>query len=138
MMGVVALIGIIVNDGLVLITKVNSNLKENLPFHEAIIKAGVSRFRPIFLTTLTTLAGLGPLIFEKSFQAQFLVPMAISIAYGMTAATILTLVLLPVLLVALNNMRRAIVYLWTGIKPTPESVEPAVKELKVENDEIEN
>lgn len=138
MMGVVALIGIIVNDGLVLITKVNSNLKENLPFHEAIVKAGVSRFRPIFLTTVTTLAGLGPLIFEKSFQAQFLVPMAISIAYGMTAATILTLVLLPVLLVALNNMRRAIVYLWTGIKPTPESVEPAVKELKVENDEIEN
>jgi multidrug efflux pump subunit AcrB len=138
MMGVVALIGIIVNDGLVLVSKLNTNLKEGMPFTEAVIHAGVSRFRAIFLTTVTTVAGLGPLILEKSFQAQFLVPMAISIAYGISAATILTLVLLPVLLVTLNNFRRFIFLVWEGIKPTPEEVEPAVKELKSENDEFEN
>ncbi|MFA5418157.1 MAG: efflux RND transporter permease subunit, partial [Bacteroidales bacterium] len=138
MMGVVALIGIIVNDGLVLVSKLNTNLKEGMPFTEAVIHAGVSRFRAIFLTTVTTVAGLGPLILEKSFQAQFLVPMAISIAYGISAATILTLVLLPVLLVTLNNFRRFILLVWEGIKPTSEEVEPAVKELKSENDEFEN
>ena len=138
MMGVVALIGIIVNDGLVLVSKLNQNLKEEMPFIDAVIHAGVSRFRAIFLTTVTTVAGLAPLILEKSFQAQFLIPMAISIAYGIAAATVLTLVLLPVLLVALNNSRRFMIYLWEGVKPTSEDVEPAVKELKAENDEYEN
>jgi len=138
MMGVVALIGIIVNDGLVLVSKFNTNMKEGMPFTEAVVNAGVSRFRAIFLTTVTTVGGLAPLILEKSFQAQFLVPMAISIAYGITAATILTLVLLPVLLVALNNFRTFIKYVWEGTRPSPESVEPAVKELKSENDEFEN
>jgi len=138
MMGVVALIGIIVNDGLVLVTKLNTNLKEGMTFNEAVVSAGVSRFRAIFLTTVTTVAGLAPLILEKSFQAQFLVPMAISIAYGISAATILTLVLLPVLLVTLNNFRRLLIYAWEGTKPSPEEVEPAVKELKSENDEYEN
>jgi len=138
MMGVVALIGIIVNDGLVLVSKFNTNMKEGMPFTEAVVSAGVSRFRAIFLTTVTTVGGLAPLILERSFQAQFLVPMAISIAYGITAATILTLILLPVLLVALNNFRTFIKYVWEGTRPSPESVEPAVKELKAENDEFEN
>lgn len=138
MMGVVALIGIIVNDGLVLVSKFNTNMKEGMPFTEAVIHAGVSRFRAIFLTTVTTVAGLAPLILEKSFQAQFLVPMAISIAYGITAATILTLILLPVLLVALNNFRTFLIYLWEGQRPAPETVEPAIKELKNENDDFEN
>ncbi|PIY30873.1 MAG: hypothetical protein COZ08_10465 [Bacteroidetes bacterium CG_4_10_14_3_um_filter_42_6] len=109
-----------------------------MTFNEAVVSAGVSRFRAIFLTTVTTVAGLAPLILEKSFQAQFLVPMAISIAYGISAATILTLVLLPVLLVTLNNFRRLLIYAWEGTKPSPEEVEPAVKELKSENDEYEN
>jgi multidrug efflux pump subunit AcrB len=138
MMGVVALIGIIVNDGLVLVSKFNTNMKEGMPFTEAVIQAGISRFRAIFLTTVTTVAGLAPLILEKSFQAQFLVPMAISIAYGITAATILTLILLPVLLVALNNFRTFILYIWEGQRPAPETVEPAIKELKNENDDFEN
>ena len=136
MLGVIALIGILVNDGLVLVTKFNLYLKEGIPFKEAVVRAGVSRFRAIFLTSVTTVAGLAPLILEKSMQAQFLVPMAISIAYGITLATVLTLVLLPVLLVSLNNTKRFLYYLWEGRWAAPEQFETAIQELKAENDEF--
>jgi len=137
MMGVIALIGIIVNDGLVLISKFNLYMKEGMPFKEAVYQAGVSRFRAIFLTSVTTVAGLSPLILEKSFQAQFLIPMAVSIAYGITAATVLTLILLPVLLVTLNNFKRSLYYFWEGIWVKPEELEPAIRELKAEKAENE-
>ncbi|MFK5857515.1 MAG: efflux RND transporter permease subunit [Bacteroidota bacterium] len=137
MMGVIALIGIIVNDGLVLISKFNLYMKEGMPFKEAVYQAGVSRFRAIFLTSVTTVAGLSPLILEKSFQAQFLIPMAVSIAYGISAATVLTLVLLPVLLVTLNNFKRALYYVWEGKWVVPETFEPAIRELKAETAENE-
>ncbi len=137
MMGVIALIGIIVNDGLVLISKFNLYMKEGMLFKEAVYQAGVSRFRAIFLTSVTTVAGLSPLILEKSFQAQFLKPMAVSIAYGITAATVLTLVLLPVLLVTLNNTKRALYYIWEGKWVKPETLEPAIRELKAEEAENE-
>ena len=95
-LGIIALIGIMVNDGLVLISKFNGNLKEGMKFDQALMEACISRFRAIFLTTITTVAGLTPLLFEKSQQAQFLIPMAISIVYGIMIATILTLLLLPI------------------------------------------
>ena len=137
MMGVIALIGIIVNDGLVLISKFNLYMKEGMSFKEAVYEAGMSRFRAIFLTSVTTVAGLSPLILEKSFQAQFLIPMAVSIAYGIAAATVLTLILLPVLLVALNNFKRVLRYIWEGDWVKPEVVEPAIRELKAEEAENE-
>ena len=77
-LGIIALVGIMVNDGLVLIGKFNTNLKDGIDFDTALMEAGRSRFRAIFLTSVTTIAGLGPLIFEKSREAQFLIPMAIS------------------------------------------------------------
>jgi len=133
-LGVVALIGIIVNDSLVLVGKMNTYLKEGMSFKDAVYKAGYVRFRAIFLTSMTTIAGLAPLILERSFQAQFLIPMAISVAYGIGIATILTLILLPVFLSAWNDLRRNVYYLWSGgIKPTAEEIEPAVKELISEN-----
>ena len=95
MLGIIALIGIMVNDGLVLIGKFNTYLKEGQKFDEALVNAGKSRFRAIFLTSLTTIAGLAPLLLEKSRQAQFLKPMALSISYGIAVATVLTLVVLP-------------------------------------------
>jgi multidrug efflux pump subunit AcrB len=137
MLGIIALIGILVNDGLVLISKFNRLLKSGVPFKEAVYQAGVSRFRAIFLTSLTTVAGLAPLILEKSFQAQFLIPMAISIAYGITIATLLTLILLPVFLVSVNKLKRTIIYIWDEKRVTPEEVEHVIKELKAENDELE-
>ena len=136
-LGIIALIGIMVNDGLVLISKLNSNLQDGMTFNEAIIEAGKSRFRAIFLTTITTVAGLSPLIFETSRQAQFLIPMAVSIAYGIAIATFLTLVMLPMLLALSNEIKVGGTWLWTGKKPSPEEVEPAVQELQSHEEENE-
>ena len=133
-LGMVALIGIIVNDSLVLVSKFNSFIKDGMSFNDAIYQAGVSRFRAIFLTTVTTVAGLAPLIFERSFQAQFLKPMAVSIAYGISYATFLTLVVLPVLMSYVNDIRVGIKWLWTGEKPQKEDVEPAKQELHDERE----
>jgi len=128
MLGIIALIGIMVNDGLVLIGKFNTNLREGMKFDDAIYEAGRSRFRAIFLTSITTIAGLAPLLLEKSRQAQFLKPMAISIAYGIGFATILTLLLLPLFLSFSNDMKVVVKWLRTGNKITKEEVERAIKE----------
>lgn len=136
LLGIIALIGIMVNDGLVLISKFNSYLKEGMEYEEALFAAGKSRFRAIFLTTITTVAGLAPLIFETSRQAQFLIPMAISIAYGIMIATFLTLLTLPVLLSISNYSKVYTKWLWEGKKPTREEVERAIKEMESENEEL--
>ncbi|WP_439131173.1 efflux RND transporter permease subunit [Polaribacter sp.] len=135
-LGIIALIGIMVNDGLVLIGKFNNYLKEGMKYDDALIAAGQSRFRAIFLTSLTTVAGLAPLIFEKSRQAQFLIPMAISIAYGIAIATILTLVMLPLLLSTSNWFKVKIKWLITGEQITKEEVERAVIDAKYDENEI--
>ncbi|MGK0385552.1 MAG: multidrug efflux pump subunit AcrB [Patiriisocius sp.] len=132
MLGIIALIGIMVNDGLVLIGKFNSNLRQGMTFDNAIYDAGRSRFRAIFLTSITTIAGLTPLIFEESRQAQFLIPMAISIAYGIGFATILTLVMLPIFLSFSNWMKTTTDLLIKGRKTPKEIQERAVKELEEE------
>jgi multidrug efflux pump subunit AcrB len=138
LLGIIALIGIIVNDGLVFIAKFNGYLKEGFQYDEAILKAGISRFRAIFLTSITTVAGLSPLIFETSRQAQFLIPMAISIAYGIAIATVLTLIMLPMLLSVSNSAKVYVKWFWEGKKPSKESVERAIKEItsEAEADEI--
>ncbi|WP_456422416.1 efflux RND transporter permease subunit [Lutibacter sp.] len=135
-LGIIALIGIMVNDGLVLIEKFNSYLKEGIKYDEALILAATSRFRAILLTSLTTVAGLAPLLLEKSRQAQFLKPMAISISYGIAIATVLTLVMLPLLLAVSNNIKVFIKWLRTGKKVTKEEVERAIVEQKSDNDEL--
>ncbi|MEX2350202.1 MAG: efflux RND transporter permease subunit, partial [Flavobacteriaceae bacterium] len=133
-MGIIALIGIMVNDGLVLITKFNTNLREGLTFDHALLEAGRSRFRAIFLTSLTTIAGLAPLLLEKSRQAQFLKPMAISISYGIAIATVLTLLLLPLFLAYSNNIKTGGKWLATGKKVKKEEVERAIKEQKIDDE----
>ena len=132
-LGMVALIGVMINDSLVLVSAMNTALKEGKDFDTAVYEAGLSRFRPILLTSATTIAGLGPLILETSFQAQFLIPMAISLAYGLLAATFISLIALPVSLVILNRAKILFTWLWEGNKPTAEMVEPAIKELKAEH-----
>jgi multidrug efflux pump subunit AcrB len=132
MLGIIALIGIMVNDGLVLIGKFNSNLRQGMTFDNAIYNAGRSRFRAIFLTSITTIAGLTPLIFEESRQAQFLIPMAISIAYGIAFATVLTLVMLPIFLSFSNWMKTTTDRLVKGRKTPKEIQERAVKEMEEE------
>ena len=133
LLGVIALVGILVNDGLVLISKFNSNLRSGKSYDESLFGAGKERFRAIFLTSITTMAGLAPIIFEKSFQAQLLKPMAISIAYGIGYATFLTLILLPILLSLTNTFKLNFVWLRSGLKLDKRDVEAPVIELKGEN-----
>ena len=135
-LGIIALIGIMVNDGLVLIGKFNGYLKEGMTFNEALVQAGKSRFRAIFLTSLTTIAGLAPLLLEGSLQAQFLKPMAVSISYGIGIATVLTLVMLPLLLSVSNSIKVFIKWMITGKEITKEEVERAIIESKYENDDL--
>jgi multidrug efflux pump subunit AcrB len=125
MFGMVALSGVVVNDAIVLIERINENLAEGMGFFEAIKKGGARRFRAILLTSLSTVGGLSPLILETDMQARFLIPMALSLAAGVTFATVLTLVLIPSLLAIINDFRRLAVWLKSGSWPTREEVEPA-------------
>ncbi len=106
MFGIVALSGVVVNDSLVMIDFANRRRREaGLPHREAIHSAAIQRFRPILLTTLTTFGGLAPMIFETSRQAKFLIPMALSLGFGILFATLITLVLVPSLYLAVEDAR---------------------------------
>jgi len=129
-LGVIALIGIFVNDALVFITTFNDKIREGKTLEVAVVETGKSRFRPILLTSITTIAGLAPLILEKSFQAQFLIPMAISVAYGLLIGTFILLVLIPALLMISNRIKRTAMSLYEGESITAEIVEPASPDRK--------
>ena len=124
--GMVALAGVVVNDAIVLIERVNENWAEGMSFFESLEHAGKRRFRAIFLTSVSTIGGLAPLIFETDLQARFLIPMALSIAGGVLFATVLTLVLIPSLMVILNDCRRVLYRFKYGMWPGRISVEPAL------------
>lgn len=106
LMGMLALTGVVVNDSLVLVDYINRRRAEGMPLMEAVSTAGVARLRPVLLTSLTTFAGLTPLIFEKSTQAQFLIPMAVSLGFGILFATFITLLLVPLNYLVLEDLRR--------------------------------
>ena len=103
-MGLVALSGVVVNDSLILVDFINRARKEGTPRDEAILKSGVARLRPVLLTTVTTVGSLVPLAFFASGQAKFLSPMAISVVWGLSFATILTLILIPCLYAMLDDL----------------------------------
>lgn len=105
-MGMIALGGVVVNDALVMIDYANARRADGLSAFDAMVAAGVRRFRPILLTTLTTFGGLAPMIFETSRQARFMIPMAISLGYGILFATAITLVLVPSLYLILEDVKR--------------------------------
>lgn len=129
--GVLALIGILVNDALVFISTYNTNLKKGVPQMDALYSAGLSRFRPIVLTSVTTVAGLAPLLLDPSMGAQFVIPMAISVAFGLIFITVIILVLLPILIIATNRIKVYFTWLWVGKKPSLEAVERAIKNDRV-------
>ncbi|MEL6535296.1 MAG: efflux RND transporter permease subunit, partial [Bacteroidota bacterium] len=131
-LGFIALAGVIINDGLVFTNTFNKNLREGMGFDEALKETALSRFRPILLTTVTTAAGLLPLLLEKSFQAQFLIPMAITIAYGLLAGSALLTLMLPVFLSGMNRIKVYIKWLWEGKRPAKEEVEKALIRQKNE------
>ncbi|MGA6925474.1 MAG: efflux RND transporter permease subunit, partial [Desulfosarcina sp.] len=106
--GIVALSGIVVNDSLILIDFINRAHRQGMAVDEAVLTSGRSRFRPVLLTSVTTIAGLFPLLLERSFQAQFLIPMAVSISFGLLAATLLTLLYVPALYLIVDDITRAV------------------------------
>ena len=103
MCGIVALAGVVVNDSLVLVDYVNRKRAEGLSLHDAAWEAGAARFRPILLTSLTTFAGLTPMLLETDVQALFLVPMAVSLSFGILFATLITLILVPAVYLMLED-----------------------------------
>ena len=105
--GIVALSGIVVNDSLILIDFINRAVGEGMDVEDAVVESGRARFRAVLLTSLTTVAGLLPLLLERSFQAQFLVPMAVSISFGLLASTVLTLLFVPSLYMIVHEVTQA-------------------------------
>jgi len=128
--GMVALTGVIINDAIVFLAKYDGLLLEGKKVAEAVLEAGKVRLRPIILTSVTTTIGLFPIILEKSVQAQFLIPMAISLAYGIAIGTIFILIFFPVLIMLLNDFRVYRRYLWTGVRPEREDVEVVIMQEK--------
>ncbi|TKB12420.1 efflux RND transporter permease subunit [Desulforhopalus sp. IMCC35007] len=112
MMGVVALSGVVVNDSLVLVDYANKQKRKGTHSFEAIKTAGLRRFRPVMLTTLTTFGGLAPMIFETSRQARFMIPMAISLGFGILFATIVTLALVPCLYLIIDDCKKSVARLF--------------------------
>jgi len=111
--GLLALAGVVVNDSLVMVDYINERRREGMALHEAVITAGGARFRAIMLTSVTTFAGLIPMMFETSLQAQFLIPMAISLGYGILFSTLITLFLVPINFLILEDIRRCWRWYWS-------------------------
>ena len=124
-LGIIALIGVLINDALVFITTFNQKIEAGKTFNDALYETGLSRFRPIVLTSVTTIAGLLPLLLEKSLNAQFLIPMAISVSFGLMIVTFIILSLTPALLVISNQIKLQVMQLWEGSEFDPVVVEPA-------------
>jgi len=113
-LGIIALSGVVVNDSIILVNFVNKAKRKGIPIIDAVVNGGIRRFRAILLTSLTTFFGLLPILLETSMQAQFLIPMATSLAFGIVFATVITLLLIPCLYVILEDMH--------GKKVTPRTI----------------
>ena len=115
MIGSVALAGIVVNDSLILVDLINRKQRDDgMAIFDAVLQGSRARLRAILLTSVTTIAGLAPLMMEQSFQAQFLIPMAISIVFGLAFATVLVLVIVPTFYLILDDVRRLLRWIARG------------------------
>lgn len=133
-LGMIALWGILINNGLVLISTYNDNLKEGLSVKESLRQAAMSRFRPIVLTTITTVFGLAPLLLNNSISAQFIKPTAIAIAYGLIFGTVLTLFFLPAVMLVLHKVKVGYRRLFS--RSLPERTQELDRVFKELNNEI--
>ena len=121
-LGLMALVGVVVNDSLVLVDYINQKKKQGKSVYEAVMSAGVARFRPVLLTSLTTFFGLLPLMFEKSVQAQFLIPMGISLGFGILFATVITLIMIPANVMIVDDIQRFLNSVFSDSSGQAESV----------------
>ena len=115
--GIMATTGVVVNDSLVMVDYVNNSRKAGIPLKDAVVHAGCKRFRAIMLTSITTFIGLVPIIFfEKSMQAQIVIPMAVSLAFGILFATFVTLVLIPSMYLIVEDLKLLFRRFWNWLK----------------------
>jgi len=125
--GIIALAGVVVNDSLVMVDYVNKARNDGVLLRKAVVDAGVRRFRAIVLTSLTTFFGLLPIVLEKSLQAKIVIPMAISLGFGILFATVITLLLIPCLYLILDDFKRGVrtMLSWYGLMapPPPKEIE---------------
>jgi multidrug efflux pump subunit AcrB len=129
MLGIIALAGVVVNDSLVLVDYINKLRANGVPLRQAVHQGGIARFRPILLTSLTTFVGLVPILLERSLQAQFLIPMATSLSFGVMFATFITLLLVPALYLILEDIKRIAGKLLRPVKQLyfpPEETNPSI------------
>ena len=126
--GIIALAGVVVNDSLIMVEFVNRARREGLRLADAVVQAGVQRFRAIMLTSLTTFFGLLPIMFETSLQAQIVIPMAISLAFGIMFATVITLLLIPSLYMILEDFKNFFRSLWTPRQERSDS--PVIERMR--------
>ncbi len=125
-LGLAALAGVVVNDSLVLVDFVNRNRRQaELSVLRSAREAALARFRPILLTSLTTFAGLTPLLLERSVQAQFLIPMAVSLAFGVIFSTFVSLVLVPCGYLVIEDAARCLRWIYGSGPWRPLSTPPA-------------
>jgi multidrug efflux pump subunit AcrB len=124
--GMIALLGVLINDSVVFLDRYNQLILEGKKSSEAAYEAAMSRFRPILLTTITTVAGLLPLIAEKSMQAQFLIPMAVSIAFGVLFGTLFILAFFPAAILFGNDVKKFFAWIWHGKVPKTSEIETAL------------
>jgi multidrug efflux pump subunit AcrB len=130
--GIVALSGVVVNDSLVMIDFANKEKKRGLNYAQAVTSAGIKRFRPIFLTTVTTFGGLFPMIFETDRAARFLIPMALSLGFGILFATFITLAIVPSLYCVVGDLKG--MSNWLTNLTSSEEEEEEEEEKEIESD----
>ncbi|MGD8340371.1 MAG: efflux RND transporter permease subunit, partial [Gammaproteobacteria bacterium] len=116
-LGMLALSGVVINSSLVLVDYINRQRRQGMDVVEAVTRAGIVRFRPILLTSITTFVGLMPLMLTKSSETIWFTPMAVSLGWGVMFATVITLFLVPCLYLALEDL-----HVWRAPEPTPEIV----------------
>ena len=116
--GIIAAAGVVVNDSLVMVDYINNSRKQGVPLKAAVIEAGGRRFRAILLTSLTTFIGVTPIILETSMQAKMVIPMAVSLGFGVLFATVVTLVLIPCIYLMLEDIKTKVRGLFGSKTPT--------------------
>ena len=110
--GILALIGVVVNDSLVLVDYINQARAKGAAVKDAVLNAAQKRFRPVFLTSITTFAGLAPILLDGSQQAKWLKPMATSLAFGIIFATVITLIITPINYIVARKLKHAVLEYW--------------------------
>jgi multidrug efflux pump subunit AcrB len=131
LLGIIAMSGVVVNDSLVLVDRINRLRNEGMSVFDAVHVGGSQRFRAIILTSITTFVGLVPILMEKSLQAQFLIPMATSLAFGVLFATFITLLLVPCTYLILEDFKSLFAWWWRGLRGKRTSAEEEVEVQKV-------